>query len=153
MSEESPKHWSQTGGVKNLTFEAIAPRPPAQGWICTLCDAANMVLLPVSHDENPLFWQCSNCNRQITMEERDQVFEAVKQNVKEKYLLHSLNFDRDNNRWTIISGEWRGESRIGAKRRTFSSAVREDLIEELLSSLEATLNIHFGTTRDYFLED
>jgi hypothetical protein len=153
LSEQRHKHWSQRGGVPNLTFEQIAPQQPkTKGWICSK-DGAKMTLLPISHDVPAQYWQCHSCQRQITMEERDGVFDTIRQNIQDQYLLKTFQYDKITNKWTIESSEWIGESRIGAKRRTFTIGMRQDVIEQLLSTIEDTLSIHVGTsTKDYFME-
>jgi hypothetical protein len=149
------KHWTELGGVPNLTMEHLSPKPKQQGWICVAkgCDGQRMNLLPVSHDEPVQYWQCTKCSRQITIQERDQIFEAIRLNVMDKYLLHIFVYDKQNNNWDIKSDEWPGPTRIGAKRKVIKAAEREEIIDQLLDTLEDTLQIHIGTTiKDYFLE-
>lgn len=91
--EQRQKHWTDQGGIRNLTMEYLSPRPKPQGWICTKCDAQKMNLLPVSQDVPATHWECTKCNRQITIEERDQVFEAIRQQVIDKYQLKTFSYD------------------------------------------------------------
>jgi hypothetical protein len=153
FKQNDSKHWSQTGGVQNLTFEQIAPQQPkTHGWICGK-EGAKMTLLPISHDIPAEYWECNSCQRQITIEERDGVFETIRQNIQTEYLLKTFEYDKLTNKWTIESSEWIGISRIGAKRRVFTAGMRQDLIEQLLSTIEDTLSIHVGINmKDYFIE-
>jgi hypothetical protein len=121
--EDKPIHCSKKGGVKNLTFENMFKAPKPGGWLCSKCNGAKMYLHPISLDEPAQFWKCSKCERQITIEERNQVFEAIRQNVKDQYLLHVFDYDKG---WEIKSSEWIGESRIGAKRKPITPSERAD---------------------------
>jgi hypothetical protein len=154
MSEQEDIHWTQRGGVKNLCFEHLAPKPKEEGWLCTVkeCDGVKMILLPINKDEPTEFWQCTRCKRKITIEERDQIFEVIRKNVQDEYLLHVFIYDKQNNTWEIKSAEWLGRTRIGAKRKKITSIQREELIDTLMNGLEDALNIFFYTLKDYFLE-
>jgi hypothetical protein len=145
--------WSQRGGVKNLTFEAIAPeQPKTKGWTCKN-EGSKMTLLPINKDIPAEYWKCNSCQRQITIEERDGVFETIRKNIQDQYLLKTFEYDKTANKWTIESSQWVGISRIGAKRRTFTAGMRQDIIEQLLSTIEDTLSIFVGTNiKDYFIE-
>ncbi len=150
--KKRPAHWSKAGGVANLTMEYIAPRPKPEGWACTKCDMERMNLLPVSLDANPEFWICSKCQRTITIEERDEVFEAIRSNIQDAYQLKTFEYNKETNQHIIESNEWIGETRIGATRKKVTNIEQQELIDQLLNSIEDTLSIHVNNIKDYFLE-
>jgi hypothetical protein len=154
LSEQEELHWSQVGGVKNLCFEHIAPRPKAQGWRCTKpeCNDVKMNLLPVSRDLPATHWECTKCKRKITIEERNQVFLATIQMVQDKYIIH-VAYNKQHNQWHIWSMEWTGETRLEAQRKKLTSIEREEITDQLLATLEDNLQIQFETIRDYFREE
>jgi hypothetical protein len=150
--EERIPHWSEKGGVRNLMFENLVPQPKAQGWICSKCDMQTMNLLPVNKRLPAEYWICTKCQRQISIVERDQVYDVIRQSVADKYSLEVFNYNKEKKTWDIQSAEWIGQSRIGAKQRQIKPSEREEIIDQLLNTLEDTLFIHFDTIRDYFLE-
>jgi hypothetical protein len=152
--EKRAKHWSGVGGVANLTFENISPKPKPQGWICLVkgCDGQKKKLLPVSQDIPPEYWQCTKCQRTITIVERDNIFEAIRQQVIDKYQLKTFEYDKEKDIWEIILSEWIGQSRIGSKRRQLTAGMRQELKDELLNNIEDTLSIHINSIKEYFLE-
>lgn len=152
MSAEQRKKYCS--GIQNLTFEFIAPRPKAQGWMCMIagCDGQKMNLLPVSQDVPAEYWECTHCKRRITIAERDQVFVSITQNIQDGHQLKTFQYDKMTNQHTIESSEWPGQTRIGATRKKITSTERQGLIDQLLNTVEDTLSIHVNSIKDYFLE-
>jgi len=74
-TQERNKHWSEVGGVGNLTFEYLSPQHK-YGWHCDKCQIY-MKLLPINKRPQAIHWGC-RC-RGIALMQRDAVFELCKQ--------------------------------------------------------------------------
>ena len=78
-----------TSMVRNLTFENLEyegkiPSNKIIGWFCIKpCSAMPMDLLPIAKNKPAEYWKCRQCERQITIEERDSVFNIVMENIQE----------------------------------------------------------------------
>lgn len=154
MSEpEEPriKHWSEKGGVRNLSFEALVPQPDKHGLHCSKCQMY-MKLLPKNRDIPATHWEC-RC-KGISLIQRDIVFELARQEVKEEFNLHEFSYNIETRKWTIQSAEWisHDESRINAKRRVLNTGQRNDIIDELQDIIEQESEVTFLNFQDYFIE-
>lgn len=143
-------------GVPNLTFENLSSPLEKSAWLCLKCNERPMDLYPINRSlpiTDKSYWECRGCKRQISVEERDGIFEAVRQNVLDKYHkeLEVFNYNKENNTWDI-KGRWQGQSRHTAKRMKITQGTKRDLIDELLNNIEDTLSINVNNLRDYFIE-
>jgi CHASE3 domain sensor protein len=114
-----------------------------------------MKLLPISRDiTEDIHWNCHECSNNIPLQQRDAVFEEIRAAIQDKYFLHTFDYDRQNNRWSIESAEWISPNgtRLDSKRKRISSDFRTDLIEEFITALNHTLEIEIDTIKDYFLD-
>ncbi|MGB7956674.1 MAG: hypothetical protein WCF23_22100 [Candidatus Nitrosopolaris sp.] len=140
-------------GVPNLTWDNISKPTKARGWKCGR-HSITMKLFPISKDIPAEYWSCHECNNQITLQQRDAVFEEIRAAIQDKYFLHTFNYGRQNNNWTIESSEWVTENgtRLDSKRKRITSDFRKELIDHFKAALEHTLEIEIENIKDYFLD-
>jgi hypothetical protein len=124
---------------------------------CARCNE-KMKLQPISQDVPEEYWEC-RC-RKISFHERDKVFSAVAADLKKELKLKELYWRRDESyngisylpHYEIVSDVWEGTSRLGARRKVITSAMREEILNLLQDDLEEALQISFGKPEDYFIE-
>jgi hypothetical protein len=139
---------------ENLEYEGIIPSSKIIGWFCTKpCSAMPMDLLPIERNKQPEYWQCRSCRKQVSVQERDKVFEIIMKNVLEKYNkeVEIFTYDRQTNKFEIL-GIYEGKSHHTSKRRLITKGNRAELINQLLTTCEDTLGIECQNIKGYFVE-
>jgi len=149
--QERVKHWSEPGGVRNLTIEYLKPQSGKHGWHCTQC-GIYMKAYPISHDLEFTHWSCLNCKKNITKSERDATFDATLQIAKDKCDLKICEYNKEDRTWTILSNEFIGDSRISSKRRPIKKSEREHIIDTIQEAIQEELHISFESFQEYFNE-
>src|SRR2546425_845266 len=87
---------------ENLEYEGIVPSSKPLTWFCMKpCSAIPMDLLPITRNVPPEYWECRQCKKRISLQDRDQVFNIIMKNVLEKYKheLEIFHYDRQNNKF------------------------------------------------------
>jgi len=144
----------QVPEVINATIEHLIPPKDKTGWYCTKpCDSEPMDLFPISRSVNPEFWECRKCHKQVTIAERDRIFETIRQNILDKYTkdIEVFSYDRKTNTFDV-KGQYEGRSRHTAKRKKVTHGRKQDLVNQLLNTVESTLSIQVDNIKEYWIE-
>lgn len=145
------QEWAEATAVINA-FTNINKPLPKNRWLHEC--GAQMYLYPQNKDLPAEYWICKHDNTKITIEQRNQTFIEVLQSVKELYNLKTLQYNRQNNRFTIVSNRWVSPDgdRIGAKRYVTKRAEDRDIENEILYLLKSHLHISIDSLQDFFNE-
>lgn len=124
-------------------------------WYCTKCtnDYEKMLLFPTNKDIPAEYWICSKCSRKITLAERDQVYEDIKNAVKEKHQLRQFDYDKKIDKWIIQSSEWTGEDRLPPNaRKKIIEGERKQIINEVIHLIRSELQLYILNMKDFWIE-
>ena len=93
---------------------------------------------------------CLNCKKIITKSERDELSDATLKVAKEKCDLKTLEYNKEDRSWTILSNEFIGDSRISSRRRPIKQTEKQDIIGKIQFAIQDELHISFESFQEYF---
>jgi hypothetical protein len=138
----------ETNSVGNATWQAVLPQNK-KGWYCLQCGIF-MKAYPISHDLPFSHYSCSTCKKNITVTERNEVFDTTVKLAKEKCDLKTLEYNKDDRSWKIESSLFIGDSRIGARRKPIGPTERQEIIGKVQEVLQEELHISFENFQEFF---
>lgn len=109
-----------------------------------------MKLLPPNKDLPVECWQCK-C-RHLSIQEGDKIFEQKRDEIKQQIDLKEFSYDKENNRFVILTDEWEEDDRLISKRKRYPLDMQERIVAFLKKQLEQTLEITLYDVRDVFIE-
>jgi hypothetical protein len=82
---------------KNYYVIRVDKRNRKDRWHClSHKELEKMYLYPLSKDVPAEYWTCTTCKRQVTLRQRDEVFQEIRRHFMQKYNLNMFDFDREN---------------------------------------------------------
>jgi uncharacterized protein YeeX (DUF496 family) len=133
----------QTTNVNNAVWQP----PYIHEIFCNSCQKYFM-LKPVSLDEKATHWECS-C-RCLHIEKIRLVFDNIRDNFKQIFLLHKLEYSKESRYWEIESSEFisPNNSRLNSHRRLITMSERTDLLDNLRQAICDELSIEFDNFQE-----
>ncbi len=141
----------ETKGIANNTFEYISPRAKPRAWRCRI-QKKRMRLDPLNRDLPAESWFCSDCDRKVTLDQRDDTCLKEVERLKQKVNLKEMQYNTQSETWHIVSNDWSSPdgTRQTAKRKELTAEQREAITQELRDSLFQVLRIEFSDWRKFF---
>lgn len=138
--------------VNNCYFNFNPPQIK-QGWQCTKCDYARMILIPPNKTQPPDAWVCKLCGKKVTIEQRNNTFVEVCEELKKEYELEFLDYYVEEDTLDMASSTYVGEDRILSVQKRLGASLRKEIMLKLLDGLRDKLQIHVPSLRDFFREN
>lgn len=132
-------------------MEYLSPKAQPRALRCRI-HQKRMKLFPLDLLVPADYWYCLDCDRKVTLDERDSACLREVEALKQKHNLKEMQYNPQSHKWYIVSNEWEGTSRLDAKRKQLTKSQEDDIVDELRHSLLLSLRIEFDTFEEYFQE-